>query len=57
MSPEQEPPRRRSFNEPRHVHELTFTCYRRYPFLTSERTFRWLAQAIEAAQARLGFAP
>ena len=47
--------RRRSYNEPGHAHELTFTCYRRYAFLSADRTCRWLAQAIDAARLRWGF--
>jgi putative transposase len=48
--------RRRAYNEPGHAYELTFTCYRRYRFLSAERTCRWLAEAIEAARERLDFA-
>jgi putative transposase len=48
--------RRRSFNEPGHAHELTFTCYRRFQFLAAERTCGWLAEAIESARAELDFA-
>lgn len=47
---------RRSFNAPSHAHELTFTCYRRYPFLKAERTCSWLAEAINAARIRHDFA-
>jgi putative transposase len=35
---------------------LTFTCYRRYRFLSSPRTCTWLAQAIEEARSALDFA-
>jgi putative transposase len=48
--------RRRSFDEPGHAHELTFTCYRRHRFLGSDRTCLWLSQAIDRARERLGFA-
>jgi putative transposase len=48
--------RRRTFNEPGHAHELTFSCYRRYPFLQAERTCVWLAEAIEAARQEHKFA-
>jgi putative transposase len=48
--------RRRSFNEPGHAHELTFTCYRRFRFLASERTCHWLAEAIAIARTELDFA-
>lgn len=46
---------RRNFNEPGHAHELTFSCYRRYPFLKSERSCRWLAEAIDAARDKYPF--
>jgi putative transposase len=48
--------RRRVFDDPGHAHELTFSCYKRYPFLKAERTCRWLADAIGQARAKLGFA-
>jgi putative transposase len=48
--------RRRSYNEPGHVHELTFTCYRRFRFLGAERTCLWLAEAINEARLTWGFA-
>lgn len=47
--------RRRAYNEPGHVHELTFLCYRRYPFVQAERVCRWLADAIDVARVRLDF--
>src|SRR5260370_33310504 len=47
---------RRSYNEPGHAHELTFTCYNRFRFLSSDRTCGWLAEAIEKARAELDFA-
>jgi putative transposase len=34
---------------------LTFTCFQRHRFLASERTCRWLADAIEVARERLDF--
>ena len=41
-----------AFHAPGHAHELTFSCYRSYPFLQAERTCQWLAEAIEAARRR-----
>jgi putative transposase len=41
---------RRNFNEFGHAHELTFSCYKRFRFLKSERTCKWLADAIEEAR-------
>jgi putative transposase len=47
---------RRSYDVPRHAHELTFTCYHRFRFLASGRTCGWLAEAIEQARVELDFA-
>jgi putative transposase len=47
--------RRRAINEPGHAHELTFSCFRRYPFLQAERTCQWLAEAIVEARKVLKF--
>jgi REP element-mobilizing transposase RayT len=47
---------RRSYNEPGHAHELTFTCFHRYRFLATERTCGWLAEAIEEARVDKDFA-
>jgi putative transposase len=47
--------RRRSFDEPGHVHELTFSCYNKYRFLRSERTCGWLARSIDEARGRWDF--
>ena len=46
---------RHAINTPFHAHELTFSCYRRFPFLKVERTCQWLASAIEAARAKRSF--
>jgi putative transposase len=48
--------RRRSYNEPGHAHEITFSCYKRYRFLTAERTCVWLSEAIETAKTKRDFA-
>ena len=45
-----------NINAPRHAHELTFSCYRGYPFLKAERTCRWLAESIDAARREHDFA-
>ena len=47
--------RPRAYNEPGHAHELTFSCYRKYRFLSKERTCEWLADEIEAARQELQF--
>jgi hypothetical protein len=36
---------RKAINTPGHAHELTFSCYQRFPFLKAERTCQWLADA------------
>lgn len=46
-------PHRRNFNDPGHAHELTFSCYRRYPFFTKDRVCDWLGQSIEHARVQL----
>ena len=50
MSRENRTSRRQSYNILGHAHELTFSCYRRYPFLGAERCCRWLADAIQKAR-------
>jgi hypothetical protein len=47
---------RRNFNLPGHAHELTFSCYRGFPFLKAERTSQWLVEAIEHARMEHHFA-
>ena len=37
---------RRSFNDPGHAHFLTYSCYRRLPLLTRDRTRRWVIDAM-----------
>lgn len=46
---------RRSRHEPGHAHELTFSCYRRFPFLKAERTCQWLAESISDARVDQSF--
>jgi putative transposase len=48
--------RPRGYNDPGHAHELTFSCFHRYPFLSKDRTCEWLAQAVEAARKDLDYA-
>jgi len=40
------------FDEPGHVHELTFSCYRRMPLLTDDLWRRLLCEAIDRAVKR-----
>ncbi len=44
------------FNIPGQAHELTFSCYRRLPLLSRDRTRRWIIESIEAARKNRGFA-
>jgi putative transposase len=46
---------RKNYNEPGHAHELTFSCYRGFPFLSKERCCGWLADAIMDARRELEF--
>ena len=39
----------RHFHEVGHLHELTFSCYRRMPLLTNDAWREKLAQCVEAA--------
>jgi putative transposase len=45
----------RRHNDPGHVHELTFSCYRRLPLLSRDRTRGWLVEAIDEARSRERF--
>ena len=47
--------RRRNFNELGHAHELTFGCYRGFPFLEKDRVRAWLTEAINDARGRWTF--
>lgn len=40
------------FDDPRHVRELTFSCYRRLPLLTKDAWREMLSRAIDAAAER-----
>jgi putative transposase len=48
--------RRPAFNVPGHAHHLTFTTYKRFAFLKTERTCGWLAEELNAARAKMDFA-
>lgn len=47
---------RKSFNKPGHAHELTFSCYRKYPFLGKERVQQWLCESIKDGYRDLEYA-
>src|SRR5262249_4899113 len=40
----------RRYDDPGHAHELTFSCYRRLPLLSRDRTGGWVVEAIERAR-------
>jgi REP-associated tyrosine transposase len=45
----------RHFDLPHHAHFLTFSCYRRLPLLSRDRTRRWLIEAIERSRQKYRF--
>ena len=47
--------RRQRYNELGQPRELTFSCYRRYPFLERERTREWFREALEVARLKFGY--
>jgi putative transposase len=47
--------RPRAYNEPGHAHELTFSCYHRFPFLSKDRTCEWLAEQLRLVCDELSF--
>jgi putative transposase len=47
--------RRKRFNETGHAHELTFSCFRRQPFLTGDLARTWLVAAVQLARVKHSF--
>jgi len=47
----------RHFHEIGHLHELTFSCYRRMPLLTNDTWREKLAQSLEAAGGEMAMEP
>jgi REP-associated tyrosine transposase len=45
----------RRYDVPGDAHCLTFSCYRRQPFLTGRRACCWLIEAIDSARNTVGF--
>jgi len=43
---------RRAWNEPGHAHFVTYSCFRRLPLLTRDRTRRWVVDAIASVRDR-----
>ena len=48
--------RPQGYNEPGHAHELTFSCYRRFRFLSKDRSCQWLADQIDKVRRKLNYA-
>jgi len=46
---------RHNHNEQRQAHELTFSCYKGFKFLRTERTCQWLAESIDEARVEWSF--
>lgn len=42
----------RRINEPGHAHALTFSCFRRQPFLNRDRSRLWLLDALDRARQK-----
>jgi putative transposase len=40
----------KSYNEPGHAHELTFSCFRRLPLLSRDRTRHWFLEGLDKAR-------
>ena len=38
------------YNEAGHAHELTFSCFRRLPLLSRDRSCRWFVAAMEKSR-------
>jgi putative transposase len=46
----------KSYEEPGHAHELTFSCFRRMPLLNRDRTRQWFIDALDATRKRRNLA-
>jgi putative transposase len=42
----------RSYNEPGHAHELTFSCFHRLPLFSRDRSRQWFLEALKSARRR-----
>jgi putative transposase len=43
------------YNDPGHGHELTFSCFRRQPFLLGDLSRNWFVDAVKLARTRHSF--
>jgi putative transposase len=41
-----------AWNEPGHAHFVTYSCFRRQPLLTRERTRRWVVETIQTVRLK-----
>ncbi len=46
----------RRYNDPGHAHALTFSCFRRQPFLARDRGRTWFVESLGAARTKHNFA-
>src|SRR5437773_10780511 len=46
----------KSYNIPGDAHELTFSCFRRLPLLSKDRSRHWFIEAMESARQRRALA-
>ena len=58
MPPMKQGPRktRRSWNDPGHAHDLTYSCHHRLPLLSRSRVRRWIVDAFERTRDELDVA-
>lgn len=47
---------RKAWDEPGHAHFLTYSCQKRWPLLSKNRTRRWVVQAMEKTRRDLNIA-
>ena len=46
---------RKAWDEPAHAHFLTYSCYRRLPLLTKDRTRQWVVDALDSTRSEQHF--
>ncbi len=47
--------RPRGYNDPGHAHELTFSCFQRFRFLSKDRSCQWLADQVDKVRRQLDY--
>ena len=47
--------RPKGYNDPGHAHELTFSCYKKYAFLSRDRTCEWLTEQLDVVRRELNY--